>query len=65
MKTYRFAVSNINNGFPGFWFYKQFPSAYYADLYAMRISFKKKNSMYIVSFYQEIEQFAPDLTART
>ena len=50
MKKYKFAIKNINNDFPGFWFYKYFPSAYYADLYAMRISFKKKNSIYIVAF---------------
>ena len=50
MKTYRFAVSNWKNPqWSGFWFYKKFPSAYEADQYAMRISFRKKNSMYLVS----------------
>ena len=51
MKKYRFAIKNLNNDFPAFWFYKAFPSAYYADRYAMRITFKKKNSMYMVIFY--------------
>lgn len=50
MKKYKFAVKNWKNDLPGFWFYKSFPSAYYADRYAMRISFQKKNSMYMISF---------------
>jgi hypothetical protein len=50
MKTYRFAVSNWKNpNWSGFWVYKQFHSAYEADRWAMRISFQKKNSMYLVS----------------
>ena len=50
MKTYRFAVHNLKNPLPSaFWFYKQFHSAYEADRWAMRISFQKKNSMYLVS----------------
>lgn len=54
MKTYRFAVSNWKNPLPSaFWFYKQFPSAYEADQYAMRISFRKPNSMYLVSLIPE------------
>ena len=48
MKTYRFAVHNWKSGFPAFWFTKQFPSAYYADRWAMRVTFQKKNSPYIV-----------------
>ena len=50
MKKYKFAVHNWKNDFPAFWFYKAFPSAYYADLYAMRVSFRKKNSNYHVIF---------------
>ena len=54
MKTYRFAVSNWKNPqWSGFWVYKQFPSAYAADRWAMRISFQKKNSMYLVSLIPE------------
>lgn len=53
MKAYRFAVHNINNPYSAFWFYKKFPSAYEADRYAMRISFYKKNSQYLVSFIPE------------
>lgn len=50
MKTYRFAVSNWKNPlWSGFWFYKEFRSTHEADQYAMRISFRKPNSMYIVS----------------
>ena len=51
MKMYKFAVINWKNdmAFP-FWVYKQFPSAYYADQWAMRITFKKRNSMYNVIF---------------
>ena len=49
MKTYKFAVVNWKNdmAFP-FWVYKQFHSAYYADKWAMRITFKKRNNMYNV-----------------
>ena len=50
MKKYKFAVHNWKNDFPAFWFYKSFPSAYYADLYAMRISFRKKSSNYHIIF---------------
>lgn len=54
MKTYRFAVSNWKNPqWSGFWFYKKFPSDYEADRWAMRISFKKKNSMYLVSLMDD------------
>lgn len=49
MKKYKFAVKNWKNDYAiPFWFYKEFPSAYYADRYAMRISFQKKNSPYMV-----------------
>lgn len=37
-----------NPQWSGFWFRKQFRSAYEADQYAMRISFRKPNSMYLV-----------------
>lgn len=49
MKTYRFAVHNWKNPLASpFWLYKQFRSSYEADRYAMRISFQKKNSLYLV-----------------
>ena len=51
MKLYKFAVTNWKNPvWSGFWFYKAFPSAYAADEWAMRVTFKKKNSMYNVIF---------------
>lgn len=51
MKLYKFAVSNVKNPVhSAFWFYKAFPSAYYADQWATRITFKKRNSMYNVIF---------------
>lgn len=51
MKTYKFAVSNWKNPvWSCFWVYKRFPSAYYADQWAMRITFKKRGSMYHVVF---------------
>lgn len=49
-KTYKFAVNNWKNDLPGFWFYKRFPSAYEADKWAMRVTFKKPNSMYHIVF---------------
>ena len=57
MKKYKFAVKNIKNDYDiPFWFYKKFRSAYDADRYAMRVSFKK-NSPYMVIFCagEEIE----------
>ena len=54
MKTYRFAVSNWKNPqWSGFWVCKPFASAYDADRWAMRISFRKPSSMYIVSLIGE------------
>lgn len=54
MKTYRFAVHNWKNPYhTAFWIYKKFRSAYDADRWAMRISFQKKNSMYLVSLVPE------------
>lgn len=50
MKLYKFAVHNWKNDMPAFWVYKRFPSAYDADRWAMRISFKKPDSMYHVIF---------------
>ena len=50
MKRYKFAINNWKNDLPGFWVYKEFPSAYEADRWAMRISFQKRNSMYMVVF---------------
>ena len=47
MKTYKFGVNNWKNDLPPFWFYKSFPSAYAADRYAMRVSFKR-GSAYMV-----------------
>lgn len=48
MKKYRFAVHNWKSSFPAFRIVKPFPSVYYAWIWADSISFKKKNSMYIV-----------------
>lgn len=48
MKTYRFHVYNLKSDAPAFWITKQFPSAYFADRYAMRVSYQKKNSPYLV-----------------
>ena len=49
MKTYKFGVKNWKNDLPAFWFYKQFPSAYLADRYAMRVTFEKGGkSQYMV-----------------
>ena len=53
MKKYRFAVHNMNNPYFAFWFYKEFSSSYAADRYAMRVSFQKKNSLYLVCFIPE------------
>lgn len=54
---YKFAVRNWKNDFSApFWFYKEFPSAYLADRYAMRLTFKKQNSPYMVIF-QAGEEF--------
>ena len=51
MKKYKFAVKNWKNDYASpFWFYKSFPSAYLADRYAMRVTFEKKNSPYMVIF---------------
>lgn len=48
-KTYKFGVKNwkSDTALP-FWVYKEFPSAYDADRWAMRISFSAKNSPYMV-----------------
>lgn len=43
MKTYRFAVHNMTSG-NSFWFYKKFSSAYYADRWAMNMTFRNKNN---------------------
>lgn len=52
MKTYKFAVYNWKNDMNrAFWFYKRFPSAYEAGRWAMRVTFKKPNSMYNVIFF--------------
>ena len=45
---YKFGVKNCKSDLPVFWLYKDFPSAYLADRWAKEISFKKKNSMYLV-----------------
>lgn len=50
-KTYKFAVHNWKSDTARpFWFYKKFPSVYYADRYAMRITFQKPGSPYHVIF---------------
>ena len=43
MKTYKFAVHNMTSG-NSFWFYKKFSSAYYADRWAMNMTFSNKNN---------------------
>ena len=49
MKKFRFAVRNWKSDTAKlFWFYKDFPSAYFADRYAMRISFNNPKSSYFV-----------------
>lgn len=49
MKTYKFGVKNwkCDTAEP-FWFYKKFPSAYYADRWAMKMTFGIKGSPYMV-----------------
>lgn len=57
MKLYKFAIHNWKSDTARpFWFYKQFPSAYYADRYAMRISFQTPGSPYHVIFCAGEEQ---------
>jgi hypothetical protein len=48
MKEYVFGYYNWKEYGPTKYFKKQFRSAYYADRYAMRISFQAKNSPYMV-----------------
>ena len=51
MKKYKFAAKNWKNDYAiPFWFFKSFPSAYAADRYAMRVSFEKRNSPYMIIF---------------
>ena len=46
MKQYRFAVHNMVTDH-SFWFYKRFRSAYDADRWAMRLTFRTKaNTLY-------------------
>lgn len=47
MKMYNFTVINLKNN-SSFCLHKRFPSAYSADCWAMRVSYKKKNSPYLV-----------------
>ena len=58
-KIFKFAVKNwkCDTAQP-FWYYKRFPSAYAADKWAMKISFKIKNSPYMV-----ITQFGEKVSA--
>lgn len=57
MKLYKFAVVNWKSDTARpFWLYKRFHSAYYADQYAMRISFQKRISPYMVIFCAGEEQ---------
>lgn len=49
MPLYKFGVKNWKSDYNNpFWFYKEFPSAYLADRYAMRITFQAKNSPYLM-----------------
>ena len=48
MKIYKFGAANWKSGLPGFWVYKKFESAYQADRWATRVSFKIKGSPYMV-----------------
>lgn len=57
MKIYTFAVHNWKADYgKAFWFKKRFPSAYAADRWATRITFKAKNSPYMVSLIPGSEQ---------
>ncbi len=57
MKTYKFAIHNWKANYgKAFWLYKRFPSAYAADRWATRITFKAKNSPYMVVFCAGDEQ---------
>ena len=56
MKTYVFGVKNWKGDYnKSFYYYKRFPSAYYADRWAMRKSFDSKNSPYMVWLIGEKE----------
>ena len=46
-KTYCFGIKNWKNDFPARYIYKKFPSAFCADRWATKISFKR-NSVYMV-----------------
>lgn len=57
MKIYTFAVHNWKADYgKAFWLKKRFPSDYAADRWATRITFKAKNSPYIVSLIPGSEQ---------
>lgn len=57
MKIYTFAVHNWKADYgKAFWLKKRFPSAYAADRWATRITFKAKNSPYMVSLIPGSEQ---------
>lgn len=57
MKIYTFAVHNWKADYgKAFWLHKRFPSAYEADRWATRITFKAKNSPYMVVFCAGDEQ---------
>lgn len=52
MKTFKFSAHNWKNDFHrGFWFYKDFPSAYAATIYADRISFNRKSQYMVIVEY--------------
>lgn len=59
-KIYIFACHNWKSGLPAFYVKKTFPSVYYADLYAMRISFKKKKSPYLIVLLSGME-YRPEI----
>lgn len=57
MKLYTFAVHNWKSDISKpFWLYKRFPSAYAADRWAVRLSYKVKGSPYMVIFCPGLEK---------
>lgn len=54
MKTYKFAVNNWKSDIHlPFWIFKKFPSAYAADRWATRITFKKDSPYRIICQFGE------------
>lgn len=57
MKIFKIGVHNWKcDVHKAFWIYKKFPSAYYADRYACRITFNKQSPyMAFVAFGEEVD----------